>query len=48
VEIEFKESVFANHFTFSAGQFLQKKTYLFETKQGRQIKDLINSYMEED
>ena len=33
VEIDFKEGVFVSNFTFSAGQFLQKKTYNFETKQ---------------
>ncbi len=33
MEIDFKEGVFVSNFTFSAGQFLQKKTYNFETKQ---------------
>jgi len=48
VEIDCKEGVFVSNFTFSAGQFLQKKTYNFESKQARQIKELINSYLEED
>eukprot|EP00460_Paracercomonas_marina_P000798 EW704866.1.p1 GENE.EW704866.1~~EW704866.1.p1 ORF type:complete len:132 (+),score=45.61 EW704866.1:75-470(+) len=48
VEVEFKEGVFVSTFSFSAGQFLQKKTFTFESKQARQIKELINSYLEDD
>jgi len=48
VEVDFKDQGFFSTLSFSVGQFLQKKTYTFETKQGRQIKDLINNYLEGD
>jgi len=48
VEIEAREGVFVSQFSFSAGQFLQKKTYTFETKQAKQVKELIQSYLEDD
>jgi len=48
VEVDFKEQGLFSTLSFSVGQFLQKKTYIFETKQCRQIKELISSYLETD